>query len=163
MQIEEYIQKASDIIQNNDVINAEILYNEIVASYSDKIKELENGTSVLRYKENQVWQLNFDEEKEYLHVDIDYISDLKIVLSKLIEYARENHLLDNSYENSAVSKINNITISESKIEKSNICINSEDSHKKKNFKSIIEIVGFIAGIATIIATIISFLTYFNAY
>lgn len=90
MLIDKYIEKIEEVINNGDQNSAESLFKEIIRVYKDEISsDLDRGTSDLTERINMVLNLNFDDPKDMLSTDKDYIDDLRVILSKLRKYAEK--------------------------------------------------------------------------
>ncbi len=162
MLIDEYIKKIEQVINNCDQNSAESLFKEIIRVYKDDISDLDSGTSDLNARFNMVLNLNFNDPKDMLSTDTDYIDDLRVILPKLRKYAEKTKMIQNTQtlNNSAINNYNTINdssirISDSLISKSSIGNASQE--KKGKDKTIIAIIGALAGIATIIGTIFAIL------
>lgn len=164
MLIDEYIKKIEQVINNGDQNSAESLFREIIRVYKDEISDLDNGTSDLTARFNMVLNLNFNDPKDMLRTDIDYIDDLKVILPKIRKYAEKTKMMQNTQtlNNSVITNYNttndsSIRISDSSISKSTIGNASQEKEKKGKGKIIVAIIGALAGIATIIGTIFAIL------
>lgn len=164
MLIDEYIKKIEQVINNGDQNCAENLFKEIIRLYRDEISDLDSGTSDLSARFNRVLNLNFNDPKDMLSTDTDYIDDLKIILPKLRKYSEKTKMSQNTQtmNNSVINNYNKINdssirISDSSISKSTIGFASQEKEKKGKGKIIVSIIGALAGIATIIGTIFAIL------
>lgn len=164
MLIDEYIKKIEQVINNCDQNSAESLFKEIIRVYKDDISDLDSGTSDLNARFNMVLNLNFNDPKDMLSTDTDYIDDLRVILPKLRKYAEKTKMIQNTQtlNNSAINNYNTINdssirISDSSISKSTIGNASQEKGKERKGKTILAIIGALAGIATIIGTIFAIL------
>lgn len=161
MLIDEYIKKTEQAINSGDQNSAKSLFNEIVSVYKDEISGLDNGTSDLTARFNMVLNLNFNDPKDMLSTDVDYINDLRIILPKLRKYAEKTRMMQNTHtlNNSVIN--NHHTVNDSSIRISNSSISKSTignaSKEKEKCKIISVIIGVLAGIATIVGTIFTIL------
>ncbi len=158
--IDEHIIQTQKIIEGQDLVKAEEQYNFLLNIYAGKIKNYENGTTAITAKVNMIWNLN---DGINLPVNIDYITDLKLVLQKIIIY-REEMIEATQSKNVIHNHINNSGVINIDSNSNNVAINSDNQNnedkdtknkKKKSFWAIIgSIIGALAGIATITTLIL---------
>lgn len=165
MLIDDYIKKVEETIELNDQNKAEILYNELYGLYRKEIQDFDLNTSDRSAKMNMVLNLNYDNPNDMLSTDTDYINDLRIVLPRLKKYAEAQRTLtttSNNIYNGTVNTYNgnyedsSINISNSTVSNSKIGCKSENV-KSSKIKIIVTIISVLAGIATIVGTVIAVL------
>lgn len=165
MLIDDYIKKVEETLELNNQNEAEILYNELYGLYRKEIQDFDLNTSERSAKINMVINLNYDNPNDMLSTDIDYINDLRIVLPRLKKYAEAQRPLTtttNNIYNGTVNTYNgnhedsSINISNSTVSNSKIGCKSENIKSSKT-KIIVTIISVLAGIATIVGTIIGIL------
>ncbi|SRR5690554_4680099 len=154
MLIDDYLKRVEQAIIDNDQSSAMNLFEEIVRVYSGEISDIEKGTTALQARINMVWNLNFNDPKDMLNTDVDYINDLKVILPKLQKHSDEQKTKTpktNIYNDSSIN------ITDSSVSNSNIGHNSTVKEEKGKYKIIFSIIAALAGIATIIGTIFAIL------
>ena len=156
--IEQHIRETENIIEGNNSVQAEKLYKKLLGIYGKQIKDFESGTTVLRAKENMVWNLN---DGINLSTECDYIEDLKLIIEKLKLFDQQNSTGStivncrnniNTQGNVTITD-NSTTIDNSQINEVNL--NSKKCKKVSFWKLFAGIIGVLAGIATIVTLILS--------
>lgn len=154
----QHIAEAEEIILSNDNQKAEEMYNKLLGIYGKQIKDFESGTTVLRAKENMVWNLN---DGINLSTECDYIEDLKLIIEKLKLFNQQNSTgstIVNCRNN--INTQGNVTITDNSTIIDNtqikeVNLNSEKYKKVSFWKLFAGIISVLAGIAAILTLILS--------
>lgn len=153
--IEQHIRETKEVIESKDLEKAERQYNFLLAVYGKKILDYEQGTSALQAKENMVWNMN----GLNLPIVVDYISDLKLVVEKIILYNQEQESINiNNISANNIGRVKiedkSINVLNSQIQNSSIGQENEGKKGLKNIWKVIGgIIGGLAGISTVLTLI----------
>lgn len=93
-----YIKKADEIIASNDINDARIFQNEIIAVYENEIK------NIREMLDSYSWATSLDNHK------VDYIGDVKLLKAKLINY--KNNLETGLYKEFLPYKANTLNVTQ---------------------------------------------------